>query len=111
MKFSIGELMPFFEVRTGMSKRLDDVQVGKEIVITRHGKPEGALISAAQLYRYRELERVIVELTARLTTTALKHDKALSALAKQRGANHEQRSLTEVTCRARWLHGREERHR
>ena len=44
MKFSIGELMPFFEVRTGMSKRLDDVQVGKEIVITRYGKPEGALI-------------------------------------------------------------------
>ena len=68
-----------------MSKRLDDVQVGTEIVITRHGKPEGALISAAQLYRYRELERVIVELTALLTTTAVKHDKVLSALASEAG--------------------------
>ena len=85
MKFSIGELMPFFEVRTGMSKRLDDVQVGKEIVITRYGKPEGTLISAAQLYRCRELERVIVELTARLTTTAVKPDKAFLALTSEAG--------------------------
>ena len=69
MKFSTDELMPFFEVRTGMSKHLDDVQAGKEIVITRHGKPEGALVSAAQLYRYRELERVITELTALLKST------------------------------------------
>jgi prevent-host-death family protein len=62
MKFSSDELMPFFEVRTGMSKHLDDVQAGKEIVITRHGKPEGALLSAAQLYRYRELDRLMVQL-------------------------------------------------
>ncbi len=62
MKFSTDELMPFFEVRTGMSKHLDDVQAGKEIVITRHGKPEGALISAAQLYRYREVNRLMVQL-------------------------------------------------
>lgn len=62
MKFSTDELMPFFEVRTGMSKHLDDVQAGKEIVITRHGKPEGALLSAAQLYRYRELDRLLEHL-------------------------------------------------
>lgn len=62
MKFSSDELMPFFEVRTGMSKHLDDVQAGKEIVITRHGKPAGALVSAAQLYRYREQDRVMGEL-------------------------------------------------
>jgi prevent-host-death family protein len=62
MKFSTDELMPFFEVRTGMSKHLDDVQAGKEIVITRHGKPEGALLSAAQLYRYREVDRLMVQL-------------------------------------------------
>lgn len=62
MKFSTDELMPFFEVRTGMSKHLDDVQAGKEIVITRHGKPEGALLSAAQLYRYREVNRLVVQL-------------------------------------------------
>ena len=62
MKFSTDELMPFFEVRTGMSRHLDDVQAGKEIVITRHGKPEGALLSAAQLYRYRELDRLLEQL-------------------------------------------------
>ena len=67
MKFSSDELMPFFEVRTGMSKHLDDVQAGKEIVITRHGKPVGALLSAAQLYRYRELDRLMVQLLDVLT--------------------------------------------
>lgn len=67
MKFSSDELMPFFEVRTGMSKHLDDVQAGKEIVITRHGKPEGALLSAAQLFRYREVDRLMVQLLGILT--------------------------------------------
>ena len=87
MKFSTDELLPFFKVRTGMSKHLDDVQAGKEIVITRHGKPEGALVSAAQLYRYRELERVITELTALLksTATTAKPDKALLALSSEAG--------------------------
>lgn len=45
-----------------MSKHVDDVQAGKEIVITRHGKPEGALLSAARLYRYRELDRLMEQL-------------------------------------------------
>ncbi|PHV10974.1 type II toxin-antitoxin system Phd/YefM family antitoxin [Chitinimonas sp. BJB300] len=82
MKFSTDELMPFFEVRTGLSKHLDDVQAGEEIVITRHGKPVGALVSAEQLYRYRELERLITELTALLnaTTTAVKPDNAQKSL-------------------------------
>jgi hypothetical protein len=40
MKFSTDELIPFFEVRTGMSKHLDDVQAGEEIVITRHDNLE-----------------------------------------------------------------------
>ena len=71
-----------------MSKHLDDVQAGKEIVITRHGKPEAALVSAEHLYRYRELERVITELTALLKTTALaskpdQAQKALSVLANE----------------------------
>lgn len=72
MKFSSDELMPFFEVRTGMSKHLDDVQAGKEIVITRHGKPEGALLSAAQLFRYREVDRLMVQLLGILTQDDLK---------------------------------------
>lgn len=66
-----------------MSKYLDDVQAGKEIVITRHGKPEGALLSAAQLYRYRELERVITELTVllKITSNAAKQDNAQNAIS------------------------------
>jgi antitoxin (DNA-binding transcriptional repressor) of toxin-antitoxin stability system len=71
MKFSTDELMPFFEVRTGMSKHLDDVQTGKEIVITRHGKPEGALLSSARLFRYREHERVMGELLTPLKLRTL----------------------------------------
>ena len=90
MKFSSDELMPFFEVRTGMSKLLVDVQTGKEIVITRHGKPIGALLAASELYRYRELERVMTELTALLNTTitSAKPDnaqKALLALTSEAG--------------------------
>ena len=38
MKFSSDKLMPFFEVSTVMSKLLGNIQIGKEIVITRHGK-------------------------------------------------------------------------
>ena len=62
MKFSSDELMPFSDVRTGLSHFLVDVQAGKEIVITRHGKPIAALVAASQLYRYRELGRVTGEM-------------------------------------------------
>lgn len=90
VKFSTDELMPFFEVRTSMSKHLDNVQIGKEIIITRHGKPEGALISAAQLYRYRELERIFNELTALLETAAptIKPDSAQKALLRLISETH-----------------------
>lgn len=64
MKFSSDELMPFSEVRTGMSQFLVEAQAGKEFVITRHGKPIAALLSAAQLFRYRELERLLGEYVA-----------------------------------------------
>ena len=67
MKFSSDELMPFSDVRTGLSHFLVDVQAGKEIVITRHGKPIAALVAASQLYRYRELDRVMGEIAAILT--------------------------------------------
>jgi prevent-host-death family protein len=66
MKFSSDEMMPFNEVRTGMSSLLVDVQAGKEVVITRHGKPIAALVGAAHLYRYRQLDRLMNELTALL---------------------------------------------
>ena len=64
MKFSTDELMPFFAVRTGMSKHVGEVQAGKKIVVTRQGKSTGALVSAIQLYHYQELNRVMGELMA-----------------------------------------------
>jgi prevent-host-death family protein len=79
MKFSTDELMSFSEVRTGMSHYLVDVQAGKEIVITRHGKPKAALISAAQLFRYREIERLISEFFP-LSQTDLSSSMLLDAL-------------------------------
>lgn len=79
MKFSTDELMSFSEVRTGMSQYLVDAQAGKEIVITRHGKPIAALISAAQLFRYREIERLIGEYVA-LSQTDLSSSKLKDSL-------------------------------
>lgn len=68
-----------------MSKFLMDVQAGKEIVITRHGKPTGALVSAAQLYRYREQERIMSELVSLLKsiTPLPKLDAAQMALVRE----------------------------
>jgi prevent-host-death family protein len=66
MKFSSDEMMAFNKVRTGMSSLLVDVQAGKEVVITRHGQPIAALVGAAHLYRYRQLDRLMSELTALL---------------------------------------------
>ena len=64
-----------------MSKLLDEVQAGREVVITRHGKPEGALVSAAQLYRYRELERLLAEFTEHnVAVSSFKPEDAQKAL-------------------------------
>lgn len=83
MKFSSDELMPFSEVRTGMSHFLADVQGGKEIVITRHGKPVAALVAATQLYRYRELDRLMgaLAMALRLQAETGKPDQAPSLMA------------------------------
>lgn len=83
MKFTSDELMPFFEVRTGLSKHLDDVQAGKEIVITRHGKPSGGLVSATQLYRYREQDRILSELLSMLKSQTSKLTTLQTALVQE----------------------------
>lgn len=85
MKFSSDELMPFSEVRTGLSHLLVDVQAGKEVVITRHGKPIAALLSASQLFRYRELDRLLGEYVTLLKSESpsSKLNEALSALRQQ----------------------------
>jgi prevent-host-death family protein len=69
MKFSSDEMMAFNKVRTSMSSLLIDVQTGREVVITRHGEPIAALVGAARLYRYRQLDRLMSELTALLQSS------------------------------------------
>jgi prevent-host-death family protein len=61
MKFSSDELIPFSEARSGMSKVIEKVLAGEELVVTRHGKLTVAIISAEQLYYFREMERELKE--------------------------------------------------
>jgi prevent-host-death family protein len=88
MKFSSDEMMAFNKVRTSMSSLLVDVQTGREVVITRHGEPIAALVGAARLYRYRQLDRLMSELTALLqskpqSTGSIPLQASLAALVAQ----------------------------
>ena len=63
MRFSTDEIKPFYEVRQNLSKAIDEVERdGSEVVIAKHGKPVAALLSAAGLYRYREVDRLMLQL-------------------------------------------------
>ena len=63
MRFSTDEIKPFYEVRQNLSKAIDEVERdGGEVVIAKHGKPVAALLSAAGLYRYREVDRLMLQL-------------------------------------------------
>lgn len=63
MRFSTDEIKPFYEVRQNLSKAIDEVERdGGEVVIAKHGKPVAALLSAAGLYRYREVDRLMAQL-------------------------------------------------
>ena len=63
MRFSTDEIKPFYEVRQNLSKAIDEVKRdGGEVVIAKHGKPVAALLSAAGLYRYREVDRLMLPL-------------------------------------------------
>ena len=63
MRFSTDEIKPFYEVRQNLSKAIDEVERdGGEVVIAKHGRPVAALLSAARLYRYREVDRLMVQL-------------------------------------------------
>jgi prevent-host-death family protein len=101
MRFSTDEIKPFYELRQSLSKAIDEVERDSgEIVIAKHGKPVAALLSAAGLYRYRELDRLMTQLLAVFssnesaanvsTVAGLSEllDEAKSALAKN-GGEHE----------------------
>jgi prevent-host-death family protein len=63
MRFSTDEIKPFYELRQSLSKAIDEVERDSgEIVIAKHGKPVAALLSAAGLYRYREVDRLMAQL-------------------------------------------------
>jgi prevent-host-death family protein len=99
MRFSTDEIKPFYELRQSLSKAIDDVERDSgEIVIAKHGKPVAALLSAAGLYRYREVDRLMAQLlvvfsssrTGGISTPAevvALLDEAKSALAKKGGAH------------------------
>ena len=85
MNFSTDELIPFSDARSGLSRVIEDVMSGRELVVTKHGKMTVALVAASQFYQYREMERELNEFLA-----ALEHDKsssdtklALTALKKR----------------------------
>ena len=91
MNFSTDELIPFSDARSGLSRVVDDVMGGRELVVTKHGKMTVALVPASQLYQYREMERELNEFLA-----ALEHDRsggdtklALTALKKRVAAKRE----------------------
>jgi len=91
MKFSSDELIPFSDARSGLSRVIEDVMGGRELVVTKHGKMTVALVAASQFYQYREMERELNEFLA-----ALEHDKsggdtklALAALKKRVAAKRE----------------------
>ena len=91
MNFSTDELIPFSDARSGLSRVIEDVMGGRELVVTKHGKMTVALVAASQLFQYREMERELNEFLA-----ALEHDKsggdtklALTALKKRVAAKRE----------------------
>ena len=50
-------------MRQSLSKTVDEIERSNgEIVIAKHGKPVAALLSAAGLYRYREVDRLMAQL-------------------------------------------------
>ena len=97
MNFSTDELIPFSDARSGLSRVIEDVMGGRELVVTKHGKMTVALVAASQLFQYREMERELNEFLA-----ALEHDKsgsdtklALTALKKRVAAKREDFGLYE----------------
>ncbi|MFM8901027.1 MAG: type II toxin-antitoxin system Phd/YefM family antitoxin [Burkholderiales bacterium] len=101
MRFNTDEIKQAHEVRQHLSKTIDEVEHGgAEIVIAKYGKPVAALLSAANLYRYRELDRLMAQLLSALQssdgTVTLENSTQLvslmgeaKALLANKGGEHE----------------------
>jgi prevent-host-death family protein len=46
-----------FEAKTHLSSLVDEVEKGREVIITRHGKPVAKLVRADDLHTPEKLER------------------------------------------------------
>lgn len=86
MRFTTDEIKPFYEVRQNLSKAIDEVgRDGSETVIAKHGRPVAALLSAAGLYRYRELDQLIARLLR-----AIDSDEPIGAVRCPQYLQHEE---------------------
>jgi prevent-host-death family protein len=57
MTYSTADIIPLSEARARLSDLADEVQAGAEKIITRNGVAAVALIDAARLDHYHQLER------------------------------------------------------
>jgi len=62
MSIAIADIVPFSEARTHLSALVNEVQTGKEKIITKNGEGVAALIAADRLDHYHRLERAHIHL-------------------------------------------------
>ncbi len=115
------DIIPFTKVRVNMSALIDDLSRGREIVITKYGRPVAALIDVQKLDYYHRLETAaaqimcldeaakgLAQVAAGQTSDARQN---LAALQKRREADwkdFEQSCLTSPGRLNGWKFNREE---
>lgn len=62
MSFSASDVVPFTQARARLSELAEQVKAGSEKIITRNGESYVALIDAARLDYYHQLERERIHL-------------------------------------------------
>jgi len=62
MGFSASDVVPFTQARANLSELADQAKAGAEKIITKNGESYVALIDAARLDYYHELERERIHL-------------------------------------------------
>lgn len=62
MGFSVADVVPFTQARANLSELADQAKAGAEKIITKNGESYVALIDAARLDYYHQLERERIHL-------------------------------------------------
>jgi prevent-host-death family protein len=57
MGIAVRDIVAFSEARTHLSRLVEEVQQGREKIITKNGEPAVAMINAKRLDYYHQLER------------------------------------------------------